>query len=60
MVGRAMGFTTFVRAAVTLIATSLYLTQGFGVVMTTAGLTGIVAVGLAAFAMVEPSADSAH
>ena len=58
MVGRAMGFTTLVRAAVTLIATSLYLTEGFRVVMSAAGATGVVAVALAAFAMVEPSSQT--
>ena len=55
MVGRAMGFTTVVRAVVTLIATSIYLDQGFAVVMSAAAVTGVVAIALATFVMVEPT-----
>ncbi len=55
MVGRAMGVTTVVRAAVTLIATSVYIAQGFAVLMAVAGAAGLFAILLAAFAMVEPA-----
>ncbi len=58
MVGRAMGFTTFVRAAVTLIATGIYLERGFGVTMAVASATGLIAVLLAAFVMEEPSVEA--
>lgn len=55
MVGRAISFTTVVRAVVTLVATSIYVSSGFGVLMAVAAAAGAVAVLLATFVMVEPA-----
>jgi predicted MFS family arabinose efflux permease len=54
MIGRSIGISTVVRAVITLIATALYVTQGFGVVMTVATATGLLAIALNVVAMVEP------
>ena len=54
MIGRATLFATVVRAAVNLVATSIYLAAGFGVLMTVAGVIGAGAIALATFSMVEP------
>ena len=54
MVGRAVAVTTIVRAITTLVATALYVDQGFGVLMTVASAAGLVAIGLIVLAMVEP------
>ncbi len=55
MVGRSVSITTVVRAAITLVAGSLYVTQGFATLMAVAAVAGLIAMGLAAFAMVEPA-----
>ncbi len=54
MVGRAISISTVVRAVVTLVATAIYVSQGFAVLMTVAAGAGLVAIALAAFVMVEP------
>lgn len=54
MVGRAISVSTVIRAIVTLVATAIYVSHGFAVLMTVAAGTGIVAIVLAAVAMVEP------
>ncbi|MCP4959236.1 MAG: MFS transporter [Actinomycetia bacterium] len=55
MVGRAISISTVIRAVVTLTATALYVSQGFALLMAVAASTGLVAIVLAAFVMVEPN-----
>lgn len=54
MVGRAISISTVIRAIATLVATAIYLNQGFAPLMTVAAGAGVLAIVLAAFAMVEP------
>jgi len=54
MVGRAYSVSTMIRAIVTLIATAIYISQGFALMMAVAAVTGLVALALAALVMVEP------
>lgn len=56
MIGRSVSVGTVVRALVTLMATAIYVSQGFGVLMTIAAAAGTFACLLAAFVMVEPGA----
>lgn len=55
MVGRAISISTVIRALVTLLATAIYVSQGFATLMMVASGIGIIAVLLAAFFMVEPA-----
>ncbi len=55
MVGRAISISTIIRAVVTLIATAIYVSQGFALLMVVAAGAGIIAILLAAFVMVEPA-----
>ena len=59
MVGRSMSVSTVVRAIVTLTATAVYVSQGFSALMTVAAITGILAIALALFVMVEPTPSTA-
>lgn len=54
MVGRAISISTVVRAVVTLLATAIYVGNGFATLMTVASGAGLIAIVLAAFVMVEP------
>jgi len=55
MIGRSVSVGTVVRALVTLIATAIYVSEGFGLLMTIASIAGVLSCVLAAFVMVEPS-----
>ena len=55
MVGRAISISTVVRAVITLVATAIYVSQGFAVLMAVASAAGLLAIVLAAFVMVEPA-----
>jgi predicted MFS family arabinose efflux permease len=55
MVGRAISISTVVRAVITLLATAIYVSQGFTMLMVVASGAGTIAVLLAAFFMVEPA-----
>ena len=54
MVGRAISVSTVTRAAITLVATSIYVSQGFATLMTVAAGCGVGAILLAVLAMTEP------
>ncbi len=58
MIGRSVSVGTVIRALVTLIATKLYVSQGFDTVMLVAAGAGAIACALAAFVMVEPQGAS--
>ncbi len=58
MIGRSVSVGTVVRALVTLVATAIYLNEGFGVLMSIAAAAGVLACVLAAFVMVEPTTEA--
>ncbi len=55
MVGRAISISTVVRAVITLLASAIYVSQGFAMLMAVASVAGLLAILLAAFVMVEPA-----
>lgn len=57
MIGRSVSVGTVVKAVVTLVASAIYVSQGFAVLMMWATAAGVFASVLAAFVMVDPIAD---